>query len=134
MEGNINKQERQHRAHLEGEESLTEMTGEDLANNARVIDPTSNSSVQVRYDSAADEIPPDEYRCMMCLLNDKQREIVMFHRSWCKSTLIASRNDRPIKPYRVFMSGPGDVGKSHTSCTSKDINVLRSRVVTPIIL
>ena len=35
-------QEGQHRARLEGEESLTEMTEEDLANNARVIDPTSN--------------------------------------------------------------------------------------------
>ena len=71
-------QEGQHRARLEGEESLTEMTGEDLANNARVIDSTSNSSVQVRYDRAANanEIPPDEYRCMMRQLNDKQREIV----------------------------------------------------------
>ena len=50
---------------------------------------------------------------MMRQLNDKQREIVMFHRSWCKSALIALRNDMPIKPYRVFMSGPGGVGKSH---------------------
>ena len=92
-------QEGQHRARLEGEESLTEMTEEDLASNARVIDPTSNCLVQVRYERAANanEIPPDEYRCMMQQLYDKQREIVMFHQSWCKSALIALRNVRPIK-------------------------------------
>ena len=57
----------QHRSRMEGEESLTEMSQEDLANNANILDPSSNSGVQVRYERAAkaDEIPPDEYRTMM---------------------------------------------------------------------
>ena len=50
---------------------------------------------------------------MMRQLNDQQKEIVMFHRNWCKEAVIALRNDRPVKPYNVFMSGPGGVGKSH---------------------
>ena len=37
-------------------------------------------------------------------------EIVMYHRSWCKKAVVALR---PITPYRVFLSGPGGVGKSH---------------------
>ncbi len=55
----LSTKEGQHCARLEGEQSLSEMTEEDLANNARVIDPTSNSSVHVRYERAgnANEIP-----------------------------------------------------------------------------
>ena len=108
-------QEGQHRACVEGDQPLTEMTDEDLAHNSRLLDPTSASSVHVRYERAANanEICPDEYRRLMRQLNDKQREIVMFHRSWCKSAVIALRNNQPVKPYRVFMSGPGGVGKSH---------------------
>ena len=37
----------------------------------------------------------------------------MYHRNWCKKTVIALKNGKPIVPYRVFLSGPGGVGKSH---------------------
>ena len=91
------------------------MSEEDLRHNSHVMDTTS-VPVLGRYEKAAnsEEIPPDEYRQLMRQLNDKQREIVMFHREWCKSALVALRNNQPVKPYRVFMSGPGGlVGKSH---------------------
>ncbi len=37
----------------------------------------------------------------------------MFHRAWCKRAVIALKNGQPVSPYRLFVSGPGGVGKSH---------------------
>ena len=34
----------------------------------------------------------------------------MYHRHWCKQAVLAMKNG---EPYRVFLSGPGGVGKSH---------------------
>ena len=31
-------------------------------------------------------------------------------RNWCKKAIIGSKEGKPIEPYRVFLSGPGDVG------------------------
>ena len=50
---------------------------------------------------------------MMRQLNDKHLEIVKFHRRWCKQAVVAIKHGQPVKPYRVFLSGPGGVGKSH---------------------
>ncbi len=65
-----------------------------------------------RYESAANKeiIPPEEYRQLFRQLNDKQR---LYHRNWCKNAIIALKAGKPVKPYRVFLSGPGGVGKSH---------------------
>ena len=37
----------------------------------------------------------------------------MFHRDWCKKAVIALKEGKPVEPFRVFLSGPGGVGKSH---------------------
>ena len=37
----------------------------------------------------------------------------MYHRKWCKETVIALKQNKPIQPYCLFLSGPGGVGKSH---------------------
>ena len=50
---------------------------------------------------------------MLRELNTKQRAIVTFHRMWCKKTVLVLKDGKPIEPYRVFLSGPGGVGKSH---------------------
>ena len=39
--------------------------------------------------------------------------VVMYHRKWCKETVIALKQNKPVKPYYLFLSGPGGVGKSH---------------------
>lgn len=69
----------------------------------------------MRFEASANkqEITADEYRKLMRQLNTKQRTIVMFHRDWCKKAVIALKKGQPVKPYRVFLSGPGGVGKSH---------------------
>lgn len=53
------------------------------------------------------EIPPEEYSMFLRGLNKKQRQIVMFHRDWCKKAVVALKAGKPIEPYRVFISGPG---------------------------
>ena len=98
-----------------GEEPLTEVAPEDLRDHANMFDSSVSHGLQARFDSAAnkEEIPAEEYRQLLRGLNEKQRGIVMFHRDWCKKAVIALKNGEPIVPYRVFLSGPGGVGKSH---------------------
>ena len=99
---------------VEGSEALTEVSQEDLSDNANLLTPT-NSSVHVRFDNAAraQEIPADEYRTLVRELNDRQRAMVMFHRNWCKQAILALKEGRQVEPCCVFLSGPGGVGKSH---------------------
>ena len=106
------------RLHLneEGSESLTNVSDQDLIDNSRILGTEAHgSTVQGRYESAAnmEEILPHEYRRLLRELNNKQKAIVMYHRNWCKKAIVALRNGTPVQPYRVFMSGPGGVGKSH---------------------
>ena len=110
-----NTEEGRSRAREEGEEPLTEVAPEDLRDHANMFDSSVSHGLQARFDSAAnkEEIPAEEYRQLLRGLNEKQRGIVMFHRDWCKKTVIALKNGQPIVPYRVFLSGPGGVGKSH---------------------
>ena len=37
----------------------------------------------------------------------------MYHRKWCKETVLALKQNKLVKPYCLFLSGPGGVGKSH---------------------
>ena len=37
----------------------------------------------------------------------------MYHREWCKETVTRLKQHRSVKPYHLFLSGPGGVGKSY---------------------
>ena len=54
-----------------------------------------------------------EYTKCMQQLNKKQKIVVMYHRKWCKETVLALKQNKPVKPYCLFLSGPGGVGKNH---------------------
>ena len=98
----------------EGVEPLTEISEEDLEHNANLFTSSAHASLHARFESAnKNEIPADEYRALLRGLNAKQRQIVMFHRDWCKKAVIALKQGKPTVPYYVFVSGPGGVGKSH---------------------
>ena len=43
-------------------------------------------------------------------LNTEQKTMVMYHREWCKETVIVFKQHKPVKPYHVFLSGSGGVG------------------------
>ncbi len=91
-------------------EHLTEVSQEDIEDNTNLIISTSHGSLHTRFETAANkqEIPPSEYRELMRGLNSKQRQIVMFHRTWCKKAVLALKQEKPIQPYFGF-----GVGKSH---------------------
>ena len=102
----------------QGVETLTELSQQDLVDNANLVQQpsvTNSTGLSIRFQSAANPavIPPDEYRELMRGLNNKQRAMIMYHRHWCKQAVLAMKNGEHIKPYRVFLSGPGGVGKSH---------------------
>ena len=96
----------------EGSEQLTEVSQQDLQDNQSIM---SQSSLHIKFESSANkqEIPPEQYRQYIRELNDEQRSIVMFHRDWCKKAVLALKQNKPVEPYHVFLSGPGGVGKSH---------------------
>ena len=73
------------------------------------------SGLSYRFEAAANSeiISPEEYRKLIRGLNSKQRAMVMYHREWCKRAVQALKSGEQIEPYRVFLSGPGGVGKSH---------------------
>ena len=54
-----------------------------------------------------------QYNRYMKQLNEEQKTVIMYHRKWCKETVLALKQNKPIKPYCLFLSGPGGVGKSH---------------------
>lgn len=97
-------------------EILSELCDQDIRDNAELTNSSPRAqAVSVRFDGAAKSpvIPPNLYRELLRNLNPKQKEIVMFHRKWCKETLIALKQGKLLQPYRVFLNGPGGVGKSH---------------------
>ena len=108
-------EESRSRSLADGSELLTEVSQEDLRDNANLMTSTTTAGLHVRFESATNsqEILPEQYRYLLRELNAKQRKIVMFHRNWCKKAIIALKEGRQIEPYRVFLSGPGGVGKSH---------------------
>ena len=37
----------------------------------------------------------------------------MYNRLWCREYVHASRQNKTVEGYRIFLSGPGGTGKSH---------------------
>ena len=58
-------------------------------------------------------LPRGEYATYFRSLNTEQRQVVIFHREWCKKTVSLLRQHKPVVPYHLFLSGPGGVGKSY---------------------
>ena len=60
-----------------------------------------------------DKMTPSEYRSYFDTLNEKQKLVVSYNRKWCKDAVGALKSGKPVKPYYIFLSGCGGVGKSH---------------------
>ena len=102
----------------EGIELERPMAADDLdANEAMIMGPSDarNRELIAQYTAEVekDVMTPTEYRNIMRGLNKKQSQIVMYNRRWCKNAVKAWKNNQEINPYRIFLSGPGGVGKSH---------------------
>ena len=55
----------------------------------------------------------EDYYNSIQLLNEKQRDIIMWNRQWCKNAIAAKRKGKTYPAYKIFLSGPGGTGKSH---------------------
>ena len=82
---------------VEGSELLTEVS-EDLLINANLLSSSASAHLHVPFESAANrqEILADEYRKLLRGLNIKQRQIVMFHRNWCKKAVMALKQGNQL--------------------------------------
>jgi len=83
------------------------------------------SQLQQYYKSEANRITMsnEEYKEKMRTLNHKQKQIVLFHRQWCKKAVLAMKRGEHCDPYRIFLSGSGGTGKSHVvSLIQRDTN------------
>ena len=76
---------------------------------------SKNDGLNLKYTKEARKelLTNIKYNKYMQQLNEEQKTIVMYHRKWCKDTVLALKQNKPIKPYCLFLSGPGGVGKSH---------------------
>ena len=78
---------------------------------------SKNDSLNLKYTKEARKelLSTQEYNKYMQHLNEEQKIdlVVMYHRKWCKETVIALKQNKPIQPYCLFLSGLGGVGKSH---------------------
>ena len=98
-------------------ENLTSMEQEDLDANAELFQRQRTASLLQRFTSENTQqlMSPEEYRQRMRQLNAKQRLVVEYNRRWCKKVVLSYQTNQPFStpPYRLFLSGPGGVGKSH---------------------
>ena len=81
-----------------------------------------------------------QYCTNMWALNEEQRHIVMYNRLWCKDYIQAIRRGSHVKPYRIFISGPGGTGKTFiVNMIKQDIphflkSVVRAEDDQPLVL
>ena len=103
------------RDEAEGMEEERHIEQEDLDANANLQQEQGNVSLLQLFTSESSQqlMSSEEYRSALRNLNNKQRQVVVFHRAWCKKALVAMRSAQQVELDRVFLSGPGGVGKSH---------------------
>ena len=106
-------------AHQEGISDERPMAEEDIQHHINQIvndwPQSHNESLNTKYTKEARKelLSPREYNKCMRQLNTEQKTMVMYHRKWCKETVIALKQHKLVKPYHVFLSGSGGVGKSY---------------------
>ena len=112
-------EESQEVAHQEGITDERPMAEEDIqAHIEQIVNeqrPSKNDSLSLKYTKEARKelLTTQQYNKYMQHLNEEQKLVVMYHRNWCKEAVVALKENKPIKPYCLFLSGPGGVGKSH---------------------
>ena len=112
-------EESQQVAHQEGITDERPMAEEDIQAHIKQIvneqQPSKNDSLSLKYTKEARKelLTTQQYNKYMQHLNEDQKLVVMYHRKWCKEAVVALKENKPIKPYCLFLSGPGGVGKSH---------------------
>ena len=68
---------------------------------------SQNESLSLKYTKEArrELLSTQEYNKCMQQLNKEQKMMVMYHRKWCKETVLALKQNKPVKPYCFLLSG-----------------------------
>ena len=118
-------------AEEEGTSDECPMAEEDIQANIKHIvkdpKPTRHETMQLKYTKEANKhvLTNNEYHKCMESLNKEQKEVVMHQRKWCKDTVYALNHNQEVKPYCLFLSGLGGVGKSFVMIHPDTLNLLR---------
>ena len=92
-----------------------QMEQQDLDDNAELLMgiPTKSTNNFYTTEINKSDMNYHDYCEMMRSLNIEQRELIDYHRKWCKTTILDLKEGKVPTPYHIFLSGPGGVGKSH---------------------
>ena len=90
--------EQQALAEAEGTEEVHTIEQEDLDANAQLFRRQQTTPLLQRFGMETNRqlIPPDQYRELMRGLNIKQRQVVSYHRRWCKDTVVAMKKGQAL--------------------------------------
>ena len=110
--------------------------GEDVSKGLQggAVEYTTRDTLSKLYSHAAKQHDMSfrEYCSNMCSLNNEQREIVMYCRSWCKKYIHNYRSGRKLDGFHIFLSGSGGTGKSHVvKMIQRDMCSLLRNIINP---
>ena len=85
----------------ERERCLTKINMKILAAN---YGSANRSEFHARFSAEVNKamMSPQEYRAMMRCLNQKQMEVVRFHRKWCKEAIFALKHNHAMPQYKLL--------------------------------
>ena len=94
--------------------------------------PTDNLSRLYEQAASRQHMGSSQYRAYIRSLNQKQKEIVMYNRQWCKTYVHKFRLGDRVNGYHIFLSGCGGTGKSHVvRLLQRDMSHLLQHILRP---
>ena len=117
-------------AHQEGISDECPMAEEDIQHHINQIAndrPQSyNESLNTKYTKEARKelLSPHEYNKCMQQLNTEQKTIVMYHRKWCKETVITLKQHKPVKPYHILHTDTVKLFQCSQQIKPEDVPIL----------
>lgn len=93
--------EQQALAQVEGIEEVHTIKQEDLDVNTALFQRQQTTPLLQIFGVETNRAP-DRYRELMRGLNAKQKQVISYHRRWCKDAVVAMKKGEAIKPYRIL--------------------------------
>ena len=89
-----------------------EIVNENQQENNQINRRRNTTSTLLEREARKDIMSNTDYRRYMRNLNEAQRQIIMYTRSWCKTYVRKMRQGKVHNGFRIYLGGPGGCGKS----------------------